>query len=448
MKSIIPLLFIFISGVCGAQQSGLSLQECIEIALNERPTYKAAKLKSENGVFDIMAAKSAYGPKIGVSYAYRYNAIIPTSLVPRELGGIGAMDNGGDFLELQFGTEWQQDLGITLEQPLFDLKANSEIKESRINQNIYALEEESSKEEVLYKVTESYILLSQREYEVKSAILDTLRTYNSLKLILNGYENGQILKMDLNTARMNHNNTKSVLTTIIDRANTERYNLAFLMGSDHLPNIAGNQYREINQLFAEKEKEISSDKETTEIEILKNENKLLGQQIKTLKTARLPKISFDAFYGANQFSQNLSPFEPNTWFGNSFLGISMKLPILSADGASSKVARLRGEQRIKEQQLLEEMNTTRFENKRLDLTLESLQKEMDFLEQNLALQKENVSLYQARLSNGKANAYELNEQELLVQKTSSELFQKRIQFWGAILEKYNTLGRLQDLINF
>ncbi len=448
MKPTIQLLFLLIFGVGCAQQSGLSLQECTELALSEKPNYKVAQLRSENGAIDVKATKSSLGPKLALSYAYKYNAIIPTSLVPGELGGTSAMGNGGDFLELQFGTAWQQDLGITLEQPLFNLKARSELMERRIKQRIYLLEEERSKEEVLYNVIASYLLLSRCEFETKSAILDTLRTYHSLKLISNGYENGRVLKMDLNTARINHNNAKSILTSAIDRADTERYNLAFLMGSDRLPYIDVNQYQEINLFFAKKRKEIPDRTETTNSRIIKIESKLLGQRIKTLKAARLPNISFDAFYGANQFSQSLSPFEKQTWFGNSFIGISMKLPILSVEGSSSKVARLRGEQRIKEQQLLEETNNTRFEYKRLRLTLESLQKEIIFLEQNLALRKENMTFYQARLSKGKVNAYELNEQELLVQKNSSELFKKRTQLWEAILKKYKALGRLQELINF
>ena len=448
MKRLFLLIIITTTTLASAQQSGLSLQECVALALNEQPRFRAEKIRAANGLLDLRAAKSERGPQVSLTYAYRYNAIIPTSLVPTALTDPG--NNSiltDDFTELQFGTLWQQDVGISLFQPLFDKGMDSKIEESRINEQLGHLELQKKREQLIYEVIETYLNLSQKKAQLNTALIDTLRTYKTLQLIKSGYEEGRLLKPELNTALINHNNSKSVLSQVIAQKDREYAHLGFLIGYD--TNVSASEFffEHMDALLPDMIATETKENESIETQILKINDTLLAQKIISRKRSRLPTVALDAFWGANQFNQDFIPFEQDTWFGNSFVGVSLNLPILSTNGTKSEITKLKREREIKAEELLEETNRRIKENKQSETSVRSLQKELRFLEENVQLRMSSLAIYQVRFSNGKANAYQINEEELLLQKSSELLHTKRTELWAALLKIYKNKGRLKEFLN-
>ncbi len=448
MKKLFVIILIFTITFTRAQQSKLSLKECIALALNEQPRFQTEKIKSENSVFDVKVAKSALGPQVALTYNYQYNAVRPTSLVPTALTRPSNNTSmTGDFTELQFGTTWQQDFGVSLFQPLYDRQINSKITESRITEQLGILEKEEEKEEIIYEVVETYLKVSQKQLEYRVGIIDTIRTHKTVQLIQLGYQQGRILKTELNMALINHNNSKSILAKVTNELDAEYVNLGFLIGYDKVKEVDEKFYKQIDGLFSNMEAIGINDRESITSKILKTRDSLLAQKIISNKMSRLPTLAFDAFWGANQFNQNFRPFEADTWFGNSFLGVSLKLPLLSANGTKNKIAKLRGERAMKAQELLEDENRKIQEKKQLDISIRTLKSELVFLKENMALRKSSLAIYQARFSNAKANTYQINEEELLLQKSSELFYSKQSELWSAVLKMYKNQGRLMEFLN-
>jgi len=55
---------------------------------------------------------------------------------------------------------------------------------------------------------------------------------------------------------------------------------------------------------------------------------LLNQQIRSERNKYVPQVGFEGFLGANQYAQTFDPFLANSWYGNSYLGISLKMPLM------------------------------------------------------------------------------------------------------------------------
>ncbi len=447
MKNIV-LIVLFLGFTQVQAQHKQSLKDCIALALNEKPSFLADQIRVENSALAVKGAQSALGPQISLSYAYKYNAIIPTSLVPNALtGGNDTSSNLDGFTELQFGTTWQQDLGITLLQPLFDAKTRAEVKERRAAERLELLKRDREKEQLVYDVMKAYIGLSQKQAKVNASLVDTVRTYGTMSLMKARYQEGKLLKSELNTAIINHNNAKSTLAIATEEKRLEQFNLGFLIGSAIPMEVYELNAEPIEMIYPKMREGSDLVKESVTARIIKEEDALLVRQIIGNRAKRLPTLAIDGFYGANQFNENLRPFENDTWFGNSYIGVSLKVPIIGSDGTRSKVAQLKGERKIQEQELREETNRTQLEQRELETKIVSLAGEIALLKENLELRTESVAIYQARFSQGKADAYELNEQELVLQKSAVTLLEKEAQFWATLLDKYKANGTIGTFLN-
>jgi hypothetical protein len=47
--------------------------------------------------------------------------------------------------------------------------------------------------------------------------------------------------------------------------------------------------------------------------------------------------------GADQFSNELKPVQSNTWFGNSFMGLALRLPISIGENRAIKISQFKSQ---------------------------------------------------------------------------------------------------------
>lgn len=441
---MLALLYVAITF---SQKSGYDPKDFVDLALRENYRMLSKKIETQNSTLDLAIAKAALRPKIDLSYSYQYNAIIPTSLVPNALTGSGEGNGIAGFTELQFGTNWQQDAGLRLAQPLFDGRLRQKVAEERIAEKLSSLKEQREKEELTYNVIQSLIALANTNAEFSSAKIDTLRTFKTFALFKARYDQGRLLRTELNRAMINHNNAKSTYLGLKDKLKNKQYTMALLLGDEGYRVFQDDVVFQLTSMIPQTLKKNQGSIHSLDSIILKNEDRLLVQKIATNRASRLPSVSLDAFLGANQFSQDFSPFEENTWFGNSFVSISLEMPILSSQGTRKKTMRLKQEQKIKALEISEEKQKRTLELKKLDNTIFLLESEIELLRQNVELLEENLSIYQTRFSNGRLNAYELNDQELIYQQSKSLLTAKTSELWGLLLDKYRNLGRLTEFLD-
>jgi outer membrane protein TolC len=414
MKTTLTLIGAFIANILLAQSTQITLKECVENALANKQNIMQAKTDIVIANLKELESKAKFLPEIALAYDYKYNPIIASQIIP--VGQFGQVPTN-ETRAIQFGTNWQQNAGITVNQPVIDATIKSRIKESKINEQIAVTNVKQKEEELKFEVIQSYNSVLILDYEKQAAIKDTMRSFAAYGIISSKFNEGKTLKTELNEALINHNKNLLSLNKIIAAITNEKIYLSFLTNLP-LEKLLDASYTAIpNPIFktVSNESNVPFDSLVAFQQITLRQ-KLLRQQMVSEKAKQQPTLGFQGFLGANQYTPKLNPVQANSWFGNSYIGFSVALPILLKDKATNN-----------KKQLQTQLNGLQYEKNELQAsvsknilqaneTIVSLSKEIAISEENIKLLQENLSINQVRFLSGKITAGELNLQEKELQR--------------------------------
>jgi len=439
MRKIIFILLTFIATNGIAQ---ITFKECIESGLANRANIKSTKSEVFLSRLKSIEIKSKFLPQISVAYDYRYNPIIATQIVP--IGQLSSMPTD-ESRAIQFGTNWQQNAGVTLYQPIIDHSIQNRIKEFKLNESLSSIELNKIETELIFEIAKSYIRVVTYGYQVEESVSDTLRSYQTYSILKAKSLEGKVLKTELNNALVNHNaNITNYMKTLSSVVSEKIY--LFYLTNISLERILNEKFDLIPQSFFSDfmdDKNIQFDL-VPEMLIIKNKEQTINQQIKTERTKYLPTVGLQGFLGVNQFTQSFNPVLANSWFGSSYIGLSIKLPLFSPDKSINGEKQLRTQLQINNNQKEELIHLRNKEFLQKNIEIERLKNEIDIVKNSVSLQNENVKLYQQRLQSGQYTAIELNSQENELQKVSFHFKQLCEQLNLALIERIFLTGRLNE----
>lgn len=439
MKKSFVIFYLFLHHSLAAQ---ITLKECIDGGLANKANIKSAKTEVLIANLKSLESRAKYLPQISLAYDYRYNPIIATQIVPVGQFAPVASD---ETRAIQFGTNWQQNAGLTAYQPIIDLAIRSRIKESHLNEALSNLELKKAEEDLIFEIIKTYSRIITFGFQVDEIVTDTLRSFQSYQILNNQFREGKLLKTELNRALVNHNanliNHKKAYASLVN----EKIYLHYLTNIT-LERILEAAFAPVpaNILVTDQaQNELPIDNLTDFQKLLAKEN-LINQQIKTEKTKYGPTIGFQGFLGANNFSQNFEPFKSNSWFGNSYIGLSMKLSVFSPEKAINAGRQLQNQLAIVSNQKDDLKLQKSKELLQINTNIERLQSEIRLIQNSLQLLQESISIYQERLQGGQFVALELNVQEAELQKLASQIKQLNEQLNNALVERLYITGKLTE----
>lgn len=438
MRKLLTAILFFASHLLPAQ---ITLKECIESGLANKATIRSATAEVVLSELKSADVKAKYLPQLTLAYDYRYNPKVPAQIVP--VGQFNPVPTD-ETRAIRFGTAWQQNAGVTLYQPIIDLALSSRIKESKLNESLSNLDKQKAEDDLVFEIFKTYSNVLTRATQLNEAVADTARSAQSFQIVAARFREGKVLKTEFNNARVNHmNNLRTYRSALASLLNEKIY-------LRYLTNIP------IERLFDEVFSPIptsvfASDAESTlqldsvpEYQRFALEVKVIDQQLRTDRRKYVPTVGVQGFVGASQFSQQFDPFLQNSWFGNSYIGLSARLPLFATDKS------INANRQLKTQSLL--VSTKRDEWKaqrereilQKDVEVRRLQDEVSIASGNLTLLKENVAIYRDRLSAGQFAAVELNVQESELQKASFQLQQLEQELNRAKVERLYLAGRVGE----
>ena len=446
MKSIIPsiifILLISLSNRLSGQE--IKLITCIDSALANKGNIRAVRTDIEIAKLQTSSAYQKYLPDLSLSYNYRYNPIIPTQIIP--LGQFSQIPTD-EKRPIKFGTDWQQNSGLNLYQPIIDFSIKSRVAESRINEKLKNTDAAAAERDLKLEVIKSFTNIWLREEQLRSAALDTLRTSRTKELFIVKSKEGKVLKTEVNKAILNHNNTLSDYVAVSSSLTREKIYMSFLTGIS-LETLLDGKF-DFSPFSDDILKVSNADPlfdSIPSVKSLRLRAELLAQQQKSERMKHTPTIGFEGFLGANQYTDTFNPFLSDSWYGSSYLGLSLRFQIISGSSTKNRVSQLKLEEKGLKSRLEDETNSV--SNKSLLLTEEIRQIEYQagLSKQNIALYEENLSLNQDRFDKGQINAYDLLTDEIDFQKEQSKFNEKRAELVYKQIELINNSGALSSFI--
>jgi outer membrane protein TolC len=173
---------------------------------------------------------------------------------------------------------------------------------------------------------------------------------------------------------------------------------------------------------------------------------LLEQQQKSERMKHTPTIGFEGFLGANQYTDTFNPFLSNSWYGSSYVGLSLRFQIISGSSTKNRVNQLKLEEKGLKSRLDDEINSVSNKSLLLNEEIRQIKYQAGLSKQNIALYEENLSLNKDRFDKGQINAYDLLTDEIDFQKEQSKFNEKRAELVYKQIELINNSGALSSFI--
>lgn len=423
----------------------IKLGDLIDSALSNKGNIQAVRTDIGIARLQTSSAYQKYLPDFTMSYDYRYNPIIPTQIIP--FGQFSQIPTD-EKRPIRFGTNWQENSGLNLYQPVIDLTINSRVAESRINEKLKNIDAEAAERDLKMEVIKSFINIWRTEEQLRAADLDTLRTSRTRELFILKSQEGKMLKTEVNKAILNHNNALSNYFSVSSSLTREKIYMAFLTGIS-LENLLDGKYD--FSPFSEDQLETTNTENTADsslsVKNLRLRSELLEQQQQSERMKHAPTIGFEGFLGANQYTDTFNPFLPGSWYGSSYVGLSLRFQILSGNSTKNRIKQLMLEKKGIQSKLDEEINSVRNNRLQLKEEIKQIEYQAELSKQNIKLYEENLQLNQDRFEKGQINAYDLITDEIDLQKELTRFNEKRADLVYKKIELINNAGALSLFID-
>ncbi len=434
---------LILSAVANAQNA-LTLSQAINNGLANKKNIAAGKLDITISNLQTKSLYQKYLPQVSLEYQYLYNPILQTSILP--IGVFNPTFPIDATKSVQFGTKWTQSAGLTVALPLFDLSIQKHINEAKLQERISSVSQAQAEYELAYTIAQTYVDISLQEAKIKSLIVDTSRTYISYTLLKSKFDEKRLLKSELNKAKVNHNITLQLLADGIALLVEDKVYLLFLTGAKEIEkwNFEVDTIFSVNYSFENKDSKIIVE-QLPDLQQYQLRSELTNFQTKSEKTKRLPNIGFKGYLGANQFSNTFNPTAANSWYGLSYLGLDIKLPILFGENPHRKIQQLKLQSN--QYNLQKEDKTLQYAKDIfiLKLKIENLQYQLKTQEENITLSIESIDIFQSRVKEGQESASNLNIEEASLQLLKANYETNKKQVWVYWLDYLKASGQLSIL---
>jgi outer membrane protein len=437
-------ILVLMSTINGNAQAILSLSEAINNGLANKKQIVAGKIDHDISDLQTKALYRNYYPQLSADYQFRYNPVLQTSILPI---GIFNPNYPPDAMQsVQFGTKWTQSAGLTATQPLLDLSIKRHINEAKLQERIAALSQEQAEYELAYTIAQTYFNICLQDAKIKSAIADTTRTYISYTLLKNRFDEKRLLKSDLNKAQINHNNAVQLLNDAITSLIEHKVYLLYLMGTTDMEKWDFQVDTDFSTKYSISNTLTPTDSQKLpELEQLDLRSQLTDLQAKSERTKRLPTVNLKGFLGANQFSNTFNLTADDSWYGLSYVGLDVKVPLLSGENIHNKAQQLK----LQSQQYNLQKEDKIFQYQKDAITaklkMDNLNAQLKTQEENILLSTESIEIFQVRFREGQESAANLNLEEATIQGLKADYESNKKQLWDYWLDYLKASGALSLL---
>ncbi len=317
-------------------QNAFTLENAIDYALENNRLSKNATSDLEIANAKKWETIATGLPQINAFIDYNNNLKQPVSLVPAEFFG----GNPGEFAELSFGTKQTIDGSVTLTQLLFDGSYMIGLASIKLYMDIAVKAKIKTDQEVKKATISAYgnALISHERVKILNKNLKNVK--NNLDEINKIYQNGFTELENVEQLTISYKSLKNSLdyATKIEKTTLNLFKL--IIGYDIEKEITL-----LDNLSGLTLKSFDLNKSSENFEIEKNidyqlslNNKKSQQTLLRLEQAKaLPTLRAFLKGGYDGNNESFRFFKPNQkWYGYSFVGVTMSVPIFSSLRKSAK----------------------------------------------------------------------------------------------------------------
>ncbi|GAB4239734.1 MAG: TolC family protein [Ekhidna sp.] len=456
---LIIILFVSILPRAVSQEVlNLSLEDCINYALENNEQLSIAKMENEIAVTQINETLARGLPQVDGNIGVTKNFRIQTSFIqdfisPAVYGVLineSLLPNGTDVPEPQtfpaaFGTEYSGIAGISARQLIFDGSFFVGLQAARTVKLLSERQQKQTEVEVVENVSKAYylVLIAKENLEFVGRNFSTIDTlYRETQAM---YDAGFAEKIDVSRLKIQHNNLRTSLKNNTELLITSLNLLKFQMGMsiDQRISLTGN-LTDVDLAMVE-----GSDGEQylnrPEYGVLQTNKDLIALNIKNFKSQYIPNIyanfNFGWTSGTNSFG-DLTNFDNTTWFKYSNLGVSIGIPIFDGFSKRANIQRNKVQMRQVEASISQFKNNVSREVQEATINVENARRNVETQEENVELAKEVYTMTKVKYQEGVGSNLEVVEANTSLKEAQTNYLNALYEAITSQIELKKALGTL------
>ena len=160
---------------------------------------------------------------------------------------------------------------------------------------------------------------------------------------------------------------------------------------------------------------------------------LAALKVKSASLKYAPTITLNGFYGTNYYNNELDLFNNRYWRGNSYIGISISIPVTQSLNTSKEVSRLRL-QKLMESEYLRDIRNNKEKELLSQLSLLQLRKEsFELSKENWELSQQNSIAVQKQYEKGYIQQTDLLKENQKIKQSRHMFLQSAYDLFTAII---------------
>lgn len=433
-KTVVTYIQIILFSAIAVAQEPVTLDRAINYAMEHSPVMSVNKMKLEESSIQVEESRLQYIPDIYLSGDLRRNLIIPATPVPANVFDSSAAE--GVLMYLKFNTKWNSSAGINLKYDLFNPEKVNSVAQQQHQLRIQEYDTEISEADLRERVALAYADCVIAKEQMK-LLKEDLAYYEELMNNANQlFMKEKIGLSEKNDAHRAYNESIAAYIEAEKITGDTKAELLYLIGMDvTTENVETLTLSEdIPALLQKMEKKVLTNNSVNVLEIMRQQEvtDLAALKVKSARLKYAPTLSLNGYYGTNYYNNELSLFNNRFWRGNSYIGLSLMMPITKSLNTSKEVSRLRLQQRMEAENLRDIRN--KLEKDRLNelSLLQVRQENYKLSRENWELSHQNSKAVQLQYEKGYIKQSELlNEQQ--------KIKQSRYSFLQAAYDLFNSL---------
>lgn len=396
---------VFFVSTAKAQQEQdsliISLEQAIEIALEESNTIKIADLTIE---------KTGYAKK--GSYAALYPNVSASGSYQRTLKKqIMAMDFGGQAMEIEVGKWNNVNAGISAAMPLINAQLWQSLKLSSLDVELAVEQARSSKISMVSKVKQSYyaVLLAQQMYDVYKTVYDNAAT--NFERTKQKYDAGKASEYEYLRAQVNVKNAEPNVFSAAAAIDLAIWQLKAVIGIDLEAKIgvAGNidDYKNDMMTYNVATDTVSFDNNST-LTQLALQDRQLEYTIKMTKYQYIPTLSASFSYNYMAMGDEFNMI----WNPYSVAGLTLSIPIFDGFSKRNNIRQYNLTRDILKLNIEDTERNLRIAFKNYGNQIGTYMKNYTAAESTLEMAQKSYDIAEKMYELGKATLLELNDAQL------------------------------------
>jgi outer membrane protein TolC len=320
-------------------QSAFSLDEAVDYGIKNHGSIKNARVGIQDAELQIKEIKAAGLPQINGSFAYTYNAIVPTQLVAAS--NFNPQAKEGETVKFKFGVPWGGQAGIGVNQLIFDATWLVGLRAADTYRLMADQEVEKSKTSVAEMVQKAYYSTLVAQQRSQLIDLNLTRMDSAIFQTEQFFKAGFVEKIDIDRLKVQRNNLLTEKAKIKNLIALSYQLLKFQMGYPQ------NEPLELKEkLNADIVKDMINLMSTEikpenriEFKQLETSRKLTMLNMERISKTQIPSVALSGSLGAGHSNLKFNPFD--NWFGSSAISLGIRIPIYDSGLRKIQVERQR-----------------------------------------------------------------------------------------------------------